>query len=668
MPKAVKILLLCIFSCLLFCSCAKKSGPSYDISGYIGSFEKMDYTAMYSYCQPVVDIKQDAFVKKYSDIFSGLGVTKIGIVDLKGPDKDGTYTYTATYKTKDYGDIKSSFTLKTGFKNNQCVVFWDYSLIFPEMGDESTVQVQTLKADRGEIFGSDGTPLAKNSYADTVYMDATKVTDISAVARVICPLTGITNAKLVDLFNKAVQKGTTAVALGAYLPGTLTDQQRTSILAVAGLGIDNEKYTVIRNYPLGEAAAHIIGYIGTASKDDIAKGYSSSDKVGKMGLEKQHESELRGKDGKIVYIKDKWGKNVRTLYKVDRVEGEDLRLTIDPKLQQEAYNSLKNNLTGKQTGAAIVIDADTGYVKALASYPSYDDNLFNFPVTKAVYDTCNFNDWATQGAYPPGSSIKPFTSAIALESGSINTATQFTGTIVKNKWSPEGEGWTVTRADDAAGNHMNLEGALVHSDNIFFAWTALKVGNKTFSDYLTKIGFTESVPFDLGVKNANLINKETTIDDKMLADMGYGQAELLVTPLQLATMYTAFANGTGNMMQPMLIQKICRTDGYDYKTISEKNKTVWKGNAVSKSSIDTLKPFMEEVVTKGTATAVKIPGVTIAGKTGTAEIGNDKSREISWFSGFWVGGSYNRLVVVMVDAAANEGTVKFNVAKDLLTP
>lgn len=669
--NVMKIIPLCL-ACLLICSCAQVNNPydfsKSDITQYIESFKAKDYKTMYSLCAPAVEIKEEDFIKKYDDIMEGLGVTEISVDNIAGPDENGTFTYTATYKTKDYGDFASDFKIRTGFKDDKCVVLWDYSLIFPEMEQGGSVRVKTLKAQRGEMFGADGELIAENSFADTIYMEPAKVQDIAAVVAAVSPITGATQTELVDIFNKAVENGTQAVPLGAYFRGQLTEQQRQSIEAVPGLGIDDKMYTPIRNYPLKEAASQIAGYTGLVDPENVPEGYESTDKVGKAGLEAAFEQQLRGKDGKIVYIEDKWGDNVRTLYEVKDEQGQDLWLTIKPDLQRRAYNALISRLTPGQTGVAIVMDAATGYVEAMACYPTYDDNLFTFPVPDDVYKTMSLFPWATQGGYPPGSVIKPFTATAALENGVITPDTEFEGTISENKWYPEGENWYIKRVSDS-GWPIKLANAIRSSDNIYFAYVAMKMGDENYIKYLERIGLEEAVPFDLPVQEGNIKNKDHQMDKKLLADMGYGQGDLIVTPIQLATMYTALANGTGSMMKPVLVQKTKRTEGLDYTTLTDRQPEVWKEGAVQQGTVQTLMPMLEDVVNHGTAHNASIPGIKIAGKTGTAEIGNDKAREISWFAGFWEEGYYDRLVVVMVDTAADLGSaIKLGIGKDLLTP
>ncbi len=210
------------------------------------------------------------------------------------------------------------------------------------------------------------------------------------------------------------------------------------------------------------------------------------------------------------------------------------------------------------------------------------------------------------------------------------------------------------------------ECACALGQHIFRLHAALRLDEDDFMNYLSEIGFEESVPFDLAVKPANLVSTE--LYRRRVAEMGYGQGQLLVTPIQMASMYTAFANGSGDMLQPRLVEQTCQTDGLDYNVTQTFEPTVWKKEAVSSSSLGILLPMLEEVVQSGTGAYAKINGVDIAGKTGTAEIGEDKSREISWFAGYWTQGYYPRLVVVMVDTPAEEGAVKFDIAKALLNP
>ena len=674
--KPVVALLLCAVMVLPLISCGAKT-TGYDISAYIDAFEAMDWDAMWAQVSPDAKIDKETFLNKYEAIFSGLGVEEVEVTDLDGPDENGVYTYNATYRTKDYGDFTNAYKLTVWpGVGGAGKVMWDYSQIFPEMEAGSSVRVKTLTASRGEIFAADGTVLAANGYADTVFMDTANVEDIAAVAAAAGPVTGLSASEITEKYNKAQEKNTPIVTLGTFLPGKLTERQRQTLLAVAGLGIDDKMYTPIREYPLGESAAHMMGYMGYPLDEE---GQAAEEKAGVSGLEMAYDKQMRGQNGKIVYIEDRWGRNIRTLWEKEKQEGQDLRLTINTGLQQTAYEALGTHLdyTKGQSGVAIVLDAKTGFVEAMATYPSFDDNLFTFGMSEETWDFLKAPESnqplffrATQGQYPPGSVIKPFTAAAALEANAITPETEFEGEIVDNKWTPTEAGWDgryITRVENS-GTPLKLYNGLIESDNIYFAYIAMKLGAETFAEYMERIGMESAVLFDLPVKDANLINSDSQMTRSRLADSGYGQGQLLVTPLQMAVMYTAFANGTGNMMKPVLVEKLCRTEGLDYTTVSQTEPAVWINGAVKSGTLDILAPILHDVVEEGTGKAARIRGVKIAGKTGTAEKFDDKSREISWFAGYWLDGYYDRLVIVMVDVATEEGPVKFEIAKELLKP
>lgn len=668
------LLIMCVILIAVFAACHAAPQDDWVVSAYLDAFSQMDYDAMWVLCEPAVPIDEETFLKRYTDIFTGLGVKQITIGDISEPDEDGCHHYTATYHTKDFGDLTNTFSLKKAIQKGQDKIRWDYSLIFPEMDAGSSVRVRTLRASRGEIFAADGSLMAKNDYAQTLYMDISKVEDITQVIDVAEPITGLTSSQIIEKFNEAQEKGIQIVALGAFFE--LTGEQKQSALSVPGLGIDDQMYTPIRYYPLSEKTAHIVGYMGYAGEKDLSAGYTTSDKLGVMGLEAAYEQQMRGKDGRIVYIENRWGENIRTLFEQPMEQGQDLHLTIKPDMQCRAYDLMDTMLAEGEAGAAIVMDASTGFIEAMVPYPSFDSNLFTFGMPQQMWDYYNapengkpFNLRTTM-VYTPGSVIKPFVAAAALQAGAVKTDTEFDGEIIDNKWTPDEENWhfpAITRVSDS-GSPLKLENAMIHSDNIYFAYAALKVGEDELFDRLGQMGFDEAVPFDLPVESASLAKKTTFVTRKLLADMGYGQGEMQITPLQIAAMYTAFANGTGDMMEPVLVEKICRTEGIDYLTLLQRTATVWKSGAISGRTMDTLCPILGDVVRRGTGKPVRISGVGLAGKTGTAEIGNDKTREISWFAGYWTDGYYDRLVVVVLEVAAGEGEVKFDIAKALLSP
>ena len=327
----------------------------------------------------------------------------------------------------------------------------------------------------------------------------------------------------------------------------------------------------------------------------------------------------------------------------------------------------------------------TGAVQAMSSYPSYDLNLFTRGISQKDYSAL-LNDpakplinRATQGLYPPGSTMKAFTGAAALDLGVLDPEYAFDDSQIEDDyWTPTEYGawiWTPikrTHVKYPIGGPLNMRKAFIHSDNIYFANAALLIGWEAFEDYMENIGFTERIPFDIGVAQPQLVNEDTEMNYKLLADSGYGQGEILVTPLQLASMFSALANN-GNIAVPYVVEGVYRENGIKYEVVERHETSLWKENVISAAAIETITPMLKDVVDKelnGTGRQLRVKSCVVAAKTGTAEIGNDKSREISWFVGYRTGVSDEdaRLVLVMLEIPAETKytTLKFDIARTML--
>ena len=217
-----------------------------------------------------------------------------------------------------------------------------------------------------------------------------------------------------------------------------------------------------------------------------------------------------------------------------------------------------------------------------------------------------------------------------------------------------------------------MRSAIVHSDNIYFANAALLMGWDNYTSYMKSIGFGDTMPFDLNVAQSQLYNDDTELTLMLLADSGYGQGEILTTPLQMATMFCAFANG-GNIMQPYIVDGLYETEGIKYNDVSRVSPKVWKSGVIEQHSLDVIVPYLKDVVDhnlNGTGRSLKVTSVTVAAKTGTAEIGNDKSRQISWFAGFRCDTEDKdaRLVLVMLEVPTTDeyASLKFDIAREML--
>jgi len=684
--KLIMLFLLIIL--LVFTGCESTS-PAKVAENFLDAISSNDFEKAYSYIWPydTDSLSEKAFIDKYEAIFSALTIEKVEVYDtFVTTDSFGTtYTYSATYHTSEYGDYSYDFSMELKTLDSTVYVDWNQNLIFPFMNYEDKLFVETLKASRGEIFSSNGELLAQNDFGLAVFMDVSKIKNILRVSGELSSMLKVSQTDIIEVFNNThainqdLGKNNVGI-IGTYPLDEFSEEEKAFLLSFDGIGIDSETFAPIRHYPYKEYTSHIVGYLGPITPEYLEahpdSGYNIDSLVGKTGLESKYEDTLRGKNGKIIYISDKWGNRKEVLYEDPAEEGMDLILTIDLALQQRAFDLMSDNVYKEQNGVVIVMDAKTGAVEAMCSYPSFDNNLFSFPISADVWEELiseeanqPLYDRAAQGLYPPGSLLKPFTIVPSLEQNVLNKYSAFDGTIINNQWLPSRRDWNsppITRVI-ATASPLTLENAMIYSDNIYFAWAALKLGADGMIDYLTRIGFESPFEFDVAAKTSNILNEGSDAYPRLLADMGYGQGELLISPIQMASLFSAYANGSGDSIKPTLIKEIKQTQGNKHVLIKTLTPTIEVHDVIDKETYDLMMPLLERVITSGTGRRVYNPDITIAGKTGTAEVGTSKTKEISWFAGFWMDGKYDRLVLVALESKESQGGAKFTIAKDLLS-
>jgi len=686
--KKLIILVIIVIMILSFTSCEAVSTRTV-ADDFLDAIKARDFKLAYSYTWPYDNnsLSEDAFIKKYQAIFDALTITQVDISDIYiTNDSFGTfYKYKCTYVTERFGTYSYDFRIDIKTAEDVDYIDWNQSLIFPSMKFEDKLYISTIRTSRGEIFTQNGDIVAKNDFGLAVYMDVTKVKNIVTLSKSLAPILELSEAEIIEKFNHALEQNSinlnnNVTVLNTFPKAYFSEEQRTALLSFNGIGIDEELYAPVRTYPYGQYLSHIIGYTGPITEEYMnnhpEKGYTMDSLVGQTGLEGSYEDYLKGEDGLIVYICDKWGNKKEVLYEIPSKEGKDLYITINLDKQKETFHALEKHLNSNQTGVAIVMDASTGQVQSMCSYPSYDNNIFSYPVSEEKWEDLTSTksksplyDRATKGLYPPGSLMKPFTIVPALENGILSETTVFSGHIVDNRWEPNIRNWNsppIKRAGSTPAP-LSLNNAMVHSDNIYFAWAALKTGEEAMTEYLQKIGFEQEMEFDIPIKKSNIINEDQHWYSRLLADVGYGQGQLLITPLQIATLYTAYANKTGNIMQPILVSQVKQTQGHNHVLLENRTPKVY-ANALTTDTYNTIYPILKRVVTNGTARRIKNGDPIIAAKTGTAEVGFSKSNEISWFAGYWLDGSYNKVVLVMVEGRTGAGGSKFDIANILLSP
>jgi cell division protein FtsI/penicillin-binding protein 2 len=670
---------------VLLAGCGGGIKPQEVAEEYLRLWKEGRYKEAYSFLtsQSAEKISEEDFIKKYENIYQGIELNAISY-EMDEPVEDGERViipFTAVYDTALAGKMTYQFQLPMEKEEESWKIDWSPALIFPQMEDGDKIRVSTTEPSRGEIFDRNGDPLALNQYATTVWGNLDKIGDPEDFAAKLAPLLDLKPENVMEKLNsKEAQRDRIAV-FKAYLPGTLSQELEEKLLAIKGVGIDSKRFTPIRYYPEGTLLAHTLGYTGAISEEELEKlsdqGYEAHHKIGKAGLEQAYEKELVGKRGYSIDIIGEDNKKKLTLTSADKEDGMDLHLTIDLPLQQKAEELLSAKLPKDQRGTIVILEPATGEILAMASAPTFDPNIFSFRISQEDWEKLNDKDRkplfnrVTQGLYPPGSTFKPFTAAMALEEGKLTPDFVFKEEITQNQWKPQGKEWPyppITRVPHPAGP-LNLENALIWSDNIFFAYAAMEVGKEAFQDYAGRYGLGDAIPFDLGVAKSKISNKAELESEKLLADSGYGQGELLITPLQMASTFSALAND-GSIMRPRVVESLYKMEGEEYVAQQTYEPEVWKADVMKAETISILLPALEKVVSdrEGTGHAVHIEDMPIAGKTGTAEVGENKDREISWFTGFTRENDPNLLVCVALEAPAKkDGEVKMDITRELFS-
>lgn len=661
--KILKMLFITLLTFVLF-ACSKKETPEEAASRYIKAWNNQQFENMYEQLSKNAKdtIDKETFIERHQKIYDGIRLSQLEVKPNfpkeKLSDKEDEVNVEYEIKMNTIaGELQFTHVLKLVKEETEeekrWAVDWNPSLIFPQLEDGDKVRVESLPAKRGEIVDRNGEGLAVNG----------KVLDIGIVPERLPENETASFEQLSELLQIPIEmieskRNASWVEDNMFVPITTIskDDRRLSEL----LDIQGVTYleTDARIYPYKETTAHLIGYVQEINAEELNelknKGYHEGDLIGKSGLEKVFEDKLRGKDGGRIYIVDNEGNEKEEIAKQEPVDGETIQLTIDAKLQKRIFSQLQN-----ERGTAAAIHPKTGEVLALVSAPSYDPNRFVLGMTNSEWQKLNedpakplLNRFFI--TYAPGSVIKPLTGAIALDANAVDKNTTFD--VKGLKWQAD-KSWGdyfVTRVTDPK-KPVDLETAMIFSDNIYFAQAALKTGEKQFLEGMKRFGFGESLPFEYPIKKSTIADKNRLKNEIELADSGYGQGKVEMSIVHLASVYTAFLN-EGNVLKPVLL-----------KTEAEKGKQIWIERAAEPETALFINKLLVQVVhdPNGTGKGAKLAGKQIAGKTGTAELKKTKN-ENAEENGLFVAYDNKKqdvIVAMLVENVKEHGGSKYVVSK-----
>jgi cell division protein FtsI/penicillin-binding protein 2 len=594
---------------------------------YLDYWVNNEFAKMYDMLAdfPKSKITSENFIQKYTDIHERLDVS-ITVAEVVPPvvndpvDKNrAVVPYKVTIQTI-AGEISYESNAPM-LKNSQGVwkVEWTTRMIFPDLAEGDTVAIRVLKGKRGEIMDRNGLPLAINGKLANVGLVPERLPeDATEIKKTVAQILETTVEDIDRKLNASYVRPYMFVPI-KEIPSEETEKINM-LNQIPGVMIQTSE---VRAYPLKEMAAHLTGYVQVVNEEDVKKGYMKDEYVGRTGLELAYEEQLRPRHGCEIYIADSHGYSKKVLARKEAQNGEDVQLTIDTEVQAALYEQLKEDW-----GTGVAINPKTGEVLALVSTPAYDPNKFVTGFSGGEWNELSNNPGRPlfnrlQATFCPGSIFKPVTAAIALENGVITPETE--KTIEGLRWQRHAGwgGYYVKRVSEYP-NPSNLEKALVYSDNIFFAQLALEIGNEKMLEGVEKFGFGEQLPFDFTLNKSQFDGDGVVKSEIQLADSGYGQGEILVNPVHLAAILSSFVN-EGNIPLPY----IKNVEGYKGE--------IWKQNAFSKETADTILDCLKQVVLnpEGTGHEAYIEGLSLAAKTGTGELkggGSVGGDELGWFA------------------------------------
>ena len=640
---------------------------------YMSHIPEQEYEEMYAMLniEASRNISQDDFVKRNSAIYEGIEVDNMEIEVTAYDEERKAVTYQTSFDTV-AGNI--SFENEAIFLKGEdgYKLAWDDSLIFPELGSTDKVKISTTQANRGGILDRNGRVLAGKGVASSVGIVPGKLEDRDEAIQQIAELLEIESEVIEKKLSAKWVKEDSFVSIKT-IPKVAEielmkieqdeevlkeNERQEKLLEIPGVMISD---TEVREYPLGEAAAHLVGYVQSVTAEDLenhaGEGYTANSVMGKSGMEGLFEKELKGQNGSSIYIVDSDGNKKAELASIFVQDGKDIQLTIDADLQRSLYAQFKEDKS-----CSVAMNPYTGEVLALVSTPSYDNNDFIMGLSNEQWTALNEDENKPmynrfRQVWCPGSTFKPIIAAIGLESGAIDPMEEY---------GNEGLSW---QKDSSWGSYyvttlhtyepVILENALIYSDNIYFAKAALKIGAEEMERSLTELGFNEEIPFDIKMAKSQYSNTENIETEIQLADSGYGQGQVLVNPLHMACIYSAFCN-EGNIVKPYLVYQ------------AEATVTFWMPGAFSKETANQVLEGTKKVVndSHGTGYAAHRDDVVLAGKTGTAEIKASKDdtsgTELGWFAIYSTEETVEHpiLIISMVEDVKGRGGSGYVVKKD----
>jgi penicillin-binding protein 2 len=627
---------------------------------FLDKWKADDYAGMYDM---LAKTSQDAisaadFKTKYTDAATNLTVTGIdyGIVSTLLQATTAKVGYQVNFTTSLFNEIQKQMEMNLILESGAWKIQWDDAMILPELKGGNHLLLNISHPVRGSILDRNGDPIAGQTDAVALGLDPANVSQ-KTISNLLAQLAYMTQTPV-----NVIQDEYKAGVEDTYIPiGEISKesyaQYESYVTSLSGF-VANE-YTA-RYYYTGGVAPQVVGYTLSIPEDQLDAykklGYAGDEKVGMTNIEKTGEPYLAGKPTADVYVMDPNGTTVTRLGHADPTAPDTITTTLDKTLQIQTQKALLGF-----TGAAVVMEVNTGKILAMASSPEFDPNLFQTDNVNSGYALGNLvNDptlpmWnrAAQSSYPLGSVFKIITMSAALESGLYTKDTTFDCT---SQWTELGTPFNDWTYDDGLppSGELTLTEGLMRSCNPYFYHIALDLFRQKGATYLSDMargfGLGEATGIGTIAEDKGAINDPT--DDGSASQMGIGQGDMLVTPLQVVDFVAAVANG-GTLYRPQIIDNITSEDGTVVQSFSPEIRGTLP---VSQSTLDAVREGMKMVVYNSRGTAynrLHSLEFSILGKTGTATTSQDKPH--AWFAGYTAENKTDKPDIAVVVICENQG-------------
>lgn len=535
---------------------------------------------------------------------------------------------------------------------------------YAQLADTNRLRIHRVPAPRGLILDRRGTPLVTNRPAFSVSVLPMELREPARALPQLARLLDAPEQELWARWERGRKRPFEPIRIrrdvGIRVVTILEERQEE----LPGVLVEAEP---VRVYPYGGMGAHVLGYLGEVSAQELevlrARGYRAGDLVGKAGVERQYDAVLRGEEGEHVVEVDAAGRPLRALREQASRPGNTLVLSLDWELQREAERQLQG-----LSGAVVALDPRTGEILAMASSPSFDPNAFSVGISQREWEKLSGDrrnpllNRATAAAVEPGSVFKIVTGLAALQKGRATSRSSFlcTGSVQLGRW--------VFR-ELASHGRVDFIRGVAQSCNVMFWLLGQRLGPEALSDYARQLGFGQRTGVDLPQEVDGVVPdraykervwKESWYPGDTL-NMAIGQGFVLVTPIQVARAFAAVANG-GVLLKPQVARAVLAPDGRVLHTFPP----VVQGRVgLSESTLQALRQALEAVVERGTGQAARVDGLRVAGKTGSAE--TPRGRPHAWFAGYAPAQDPRIVVVVLVEHGYRGGLSAAPIAKAVLS-